>query len=182
MTALSHSTRSSSISGASQVTSTRVSGAIGASVITAVSARAAPSKASATVDPKPRTPASASWENSSQPIVDAALTAELRTLFGASVIRLHLGNADCTGGTRRIGTSSATRQKLSSQPRNQRSHARDRPGAGPRQPLRRLQESTSYPLRVANARVHLAAEVASHRQGREHDDDHGRGKRRPPGR
>src|SRR5215813_7864279 len=91
MIALSHSTRSSSISGASHVTSTRVCGAIGASVITAVSARAAPSKASATVDPKPRTPTSASWENSSQPIVDAARAAELPTLFGASVIRLHLG-------------------------------------------------------------------------------------------
>src|SRR5262249_10806593 len=91
---------------------TRVSGAIGASVIPAVSARAAPSKASATVDPKPRTPTSASWENSSQPIVDAAPTAELRTLFGASVIRLHLGNADCTGGTRRIGTSSADSPKI----------------------------------------------------------------------
>src|SRR5262249_4029305 len=58
----------------SQVTSTWLFGAMGASVMAAVNARAAPSKASATVAPKPRTPTSASWENSSHPTVGATLS------------------------------------------------------------------------------------------------------------
>src|SRR5262249_12997607 len=63
MIALSHSTNRSSTSGASHSTLTETAGRTSAVVTTAVSARAACSKASAAVFPKPRTPTSAAcWK------------------------------------------------------------------------------------------------------------------------